>query len=77
MFLAPSYGEPRNGFATPVIGRDVLTELLVVLDVSHRWSGETVHVHDEDDGLLAVLRADTTCGYDTASLGWMVRHLTV
>lgn len=78
VFLALSYGEPWNGFATPVVGRAVLAELLLALDVPHRWTGETVHVRDEEgDELVIILGPDGAGGYDTAPLGWMLDRLDV
>ncbi len=48
-FLARSYGEPWNGWATPVVCRNTLADILLAMDVPHRWTGDAVHVEDEDD----------------------------
>lgn len=66
VYIARSYGPTWNGWATPVIEREVLTELLVDLEEPHRWDGNAVWI-DEDE---TPFRPCIDGLYDTGTLGW-------
>lgn len=78
VFLALAYGEPWNGWVTPILCRSALAELLTALDVPHRWEGDALTVRDqEDDDFMVLLRPDARGGYDSAPLGLMLERLQV
>ncbi len=71
VYLAHSYGQTWNGWATPVIERSVVQELLDALDEPHRWDGDAVWVGDDDSPFAP--REDGL--YDTQFLGWTFGQL--
>lgn len=78
VFLARSYGEPWNGWATPIVDSATLAELLDRLGIPHLWEGDVLTARDqEDDDFMAVLRPEAEGGYDTAPLGLMLDRLRV
>lgn len=71
VYLAHSYGPTWNGWATPVIERGVVQQLLDALDEPHRWGGTPVWVGDDDSHFSP--REDGL--YDTRFLGWTFRRV--
>lgn len=72
-FLAVEYGEPWNGWATPVVTRETLADILTALELGHRWEGTTavVDVEDYEDRLEP--REDGL--YDLRQAGWTVQQV--
>ncbi|XJN89983.1 hypothetical protein ACHMXD_02810 [Micrococcus luteus] len=72
-FLAVSYEEPWNGWDTPVVTREVLADVMVALELKHRWECATavVEVEDYEDRIEA--SADGL--YDLRQTGWTVRQV--
>lgn len=72
-FLAVEYGEPWNGWATPVTTREVLADVVVALELPHRWEGDAavLVVEDYEDRLKP--RADGL--YDLGHAGWTVQQV--
>lgn len=60
------YGTPWNGWATPVVTRDTLGDLLVATEESHVWDGDAATVADD----RSALKPDATGHYDLSFLGW-------
>lgn len=71
VYLAHSYGPTWNGWATPVIERSVVQDLLDDLGEPHHWSGGAVWVGDDESPFTP--RADGL--YDTQYLGWTFRQV--
>lgn len=63
---AEEFGDPWNGWLTPVVTKAVLEDLLVAAEEEHEWSGDTVILEREEDTLEP--REDGL--YDLAPLGW-------
>lgn len=72
-FLAVEYGEDWNGWATPVVTRETLADVLAALELAHRWEGSTavLEIEDYEDRIEA--RADGL--YDLAQAGWTVQQV--
>lgn len=66
-YAAVSYGEPWNGWATPVVTKETLAKLMVDSEQEHRWDGDRLHIDGDDEPMVP--NADGL--YDTASLGWV------
>lgn len=69
-FLAVEYGEPWNGWATPVVRNEVLTDILASLELPYRWDGTAAVVEVEDYEDRVEPRADGL--YDLRQTGWTV-----
>lgn len=75
VFEALAFGEPWNGWATPIVTREVLEQILAALEVpdSLREDGTTIVIGDsrgipsDDDVRLVPLDGDA---YDLGLLGW-------
>lgn len=76
---AVRFGEPWNGWLTPVVTKETLENLLEALGDGHRWEGEIAVVwptidlgdgaaHDPDTEDPIVPDDDGT--YDLGELGW-------
>lgn len=72
-FLAVEYGADWNGWDTPVVTRETLADVLVALELAHRWDGPVavVEVEDYEDRLEP--RQDGL--YDLAQAGWTVQQV--
>lgn len=77
---AVRFGEPWNGFATPVVTRSTLASLLNATGDGYRWEGDTALVwptidlgpEDEPDPeSVDRLAPDTEGNYDLGALGWV------
>lgn len=81
---AVRYGAPWNGFATPVVHRETLEDLLQTVGDGHRWEGDVVVLWptidlqpgEEPD---EVDRLDPTSDglYDLGELGWVFERVRV
>lgn len=69
-FPVVEYGEPWNGWATPVVRREVLADILTALELPHRWEGATAVVGVEDYQDRIDPREDGL--YDLRQTGWTV-----
>lgn len=72
-FLAVEYGEPWNGWATPVVTVETLADVLAALELAHRWEGTTAVLDAEDYEDRIEPRADGL--YDLAQAGWTVQQV--
>lgn len=72
-FLAVEYGEDWNGWDTPVVTRETLTDVLAALELAHRWEGATAVLEVEDYEDRIAPREDSL--YDLAQAGWAVQRL--
>lgn len=72
VYLAHTYGEPWNGWATPIIDRFTHSVLLKDCGEEHRWDGTSVWVGDDESPFTP--RHDGL--YDTCFLGWTFLCLT-
>ena len=70
VFLAEAYGEPWNGFDTPVVTRAVLRDVLASLEMIHYWEGDTAVLEVEDYEDRIAPREDGL--YDLRQTGWTV-----
>lgn len=77
---AVRFGEPWNGFVTPVVTRSALASLLDATGDGYRWEGDTAFVwptidlgpEDEPDPeAVDRLEPDTEGNYDLGALGWV------
>lgn len=75
-YEAVSYGEPWNGFATPVVTKETLQRILNDMDAfeasyeedetPHRWDGDKVWIGDDE----TPFEPNTDGLYDTSFLGF-------
>ncbi|WP_144825479.1 hypothetical protein [Micrococcus luteus] len=72
-FLAVEYGEPWNGWDTPVVTRETLADVLTALELQHRWEGDVAVLVVEDYEDPIGPRADGL--YDLLQAGWTVRQV--
>jgi hypothetical protein len=77
------FGEPWNGFVTPVLTRSTLASLLEATGDGYRWEGDTAFVwptidlgpEDEPDPeSVDRLEPDNEGNYDLGALGWVFRE---
>lgn len=70
-YLAVNYGDSWNGWATPIVDRAVLSQLLSDLGSPHTWCGDSVTLNDGEqlEPFFAGL-------YDLEPLGWMFSRVT-
>lgn len=70
---AAAFGRPWNGWATPIVSREVLVEFFSHIRQRHAWAsdGHCVTVFHEDDSDLDVVLEPLEGGfYDLGMLGW-------
>lgn len=77
-WTAVRFGDPWNGFATPVVCREVLEDLLGVIGDGHRWEGDEVLIWatidlepDDEPQDVERLSPDREGLYDLGALGWV------
>lgn len=74
---AERFGQPWNGFATPVVTKETLVDLLDAVNDGHRWDGDTAVVWsaidlgpDDEPEFEDRVDPDAEGHYDLAVLGW-------
>lgn len=79
---AVRFGEPWNGFATPVVTRETLEDLLAAVDDGYRWEGDVVVVWSAIDlgpDDLPEYEDRLSPGadglYDLGALGWVFERV--
>lgn len=79
---AVRFGEPWNGFATPVVIRQTLEDLLEVVGDGYRWEGDDVVVWsaidlgpDDLPEYEDRLSPDGEGLYDLGALGWVFERV--
>ncbi|MCV7694246.1 hypothetical protein M3C51_007070 [Micrococcus luteus] len=72
-FLAVAYGEDWNGWATPVVTRETLGDVLAALELEHRWEDTTAVIAVEDYEDRIAPRQDGL--YDLAQAGWTMQRI--
>lgn len=65
LFHAVRYGEPWNGWATPVVDQATCRALLSAVGALHQWQGAVVSLGDG-----TVTRPDCQGCYDLGEWGW-------
>ncbi len=77
---AVRFGEPWNGFATPVVTRSTLASLLEATGDGYRWEGDVAFVwptidlvqdDEPDPDSVDRLEPDAEGHYDLGALGWV------
>lgn len=72
------FGEPWNGWATPVVTRGVLAEMLTASGEPHRWDGSNVWLGTpavdlqpgQDPEFYECVRPSDDGSYDLGQIGW-------
>ncbi|MCX5044080.1 hypothetical protein OG921_12985 [Aldersonia sp. NBC_00410] len=72
------FGEPWNGWATPVVSRDVLDQMLAASGEPHRWEGSGLWLGTpaidvqpgQEPEFYERVRASGDGSYDLGQLGW-------
>ncbi|MCV7462805.1 hypothetical protein M3C60_006210 [Micrococcus luteus] len=73
VFLAQDYGDAWNGWDTPVVTREVLGDILLSLEMPHRWDGDVAVLEVEDYEDRIEPRQDGF--YDLRQTGWTVLRI--
>ncbi|WP_146135420.1 hypothetical protein [Antricoccus suffuscus] len=75
---ALAFGEPWNGWATPIVARDVFSDVLNASGEPHRWAGDDLWLGTpaadlmpgETPDLWNRIEAEEAGTYALAALGW-------